>query len=134
MARFGEHTLTFEPPMLIHAVIRGGISPEEMAGFAVFVRSHLADRAAMMVLADMSQLGPVPGETRRIAAERSRGIPYRGMALYGASFQARLIAKLVLGAMRLLLLTADNPIEFFPGQAEARAWLARRMRDLEESR
>jgi hypothetical protein len=130
-ADYGAHAIAFEPPDLIVVIVRGALCVEEMSDLAAFVRAHTTALGAVLLIADLSAMSALSATARRAAAETSRGIPYRGMALYGASFQTRVVAKLALGAMRLLGATSDCPIEFCQTEQEARAWVAKRRREIE---
>jgi hypothetical protein len=124
------HTLVFEPPSLIHMVLRGPVTPDVVRGMASFVRECLGDGSAMLLMITAPALGSVSAETRKTAVEVSKGIPYRGIAFWGVSFEARVVAKLVLGAMRLLSMNKETPVCFLDTEVEARAWIERRLDQL----
>ncbi len=126
----GRHSIGFEPPALLRFVIHGDVLPEDGEAFTEFAREHTSGRPFVLLMADLSQLGGIPVHTRKNARRQAEGIPYRGMAFHGASLSARVFAKLVLGAMRLISGETDNPVRFFDTEAEARAWLTERARAL----
>jgi hypothetical protein len=76
-------------------------------------------------LNDMSELGHVPSETRKLLT-RSDLLPnLKGVAVIGASLPQRVIARLVLHAARLAYPDQPlPPVRFFASEAEARAWIA----------
>ncbi len=125
------HTLIFEPPAVIHMELRGDVTPGVVQGMASFVRECLGDGSAMLLLISTPELGSVSAEARRTAVEVSKGIPYRGIAFWGIGFEARVMAKLVLGAMKLLSVNKETPVCFCDTEVEARAWLARRIDQIE---
>jgi hypothetical protein len=49
------------------------------------------------------------------------------MAMYGASFQARIVTKVALAVLNLFL-RGDNPAHFCDTEADARVWLEGRRR------
>lgn len=126
----GRHSIFFEPPWLLYYILRGNLSADELVGF-IAVRDEVASGSPfLLALADLRELGTIPVEARKVAAHRLKRSPYRGTAIFGASLQARTLAKLVLGAARLLGREDRNPVRFFDTEAEARAWLAERAREV----
>lgn len=123
----GQHDVRFEEPDLLWVAVYGDLSAEETRRLAEYTLEVTEHREHLLVLADLSGLGEIPSEARREMAARTSEVPYRGMAFFGGSFQARLIAKLVVGAMNVFSSRSrDNPICFFEGEAEARAWIEER--------
>lgn len=129
----GQHEVRFEEPDLIWISIRGDLSSDEtrlLGGYIVEAAGH---RDHVLILGDLSGLAEIPSEARREIAERTAAVPYGGMAFFGGSFQGRLIAKLIVGAMNVFSSRSrDNPIRFFEAEAEARAWLEERRQGLGE--
>lgn len=122
-AQIGPHTLLFEPPRLIHFVVRGEVTAQQAAEMGVFVRAATADVPFVLALADMSGFGGVSSEARKAAARELGQTPYAAMALVGARFEARILTKLVFGALRLFVPGRAVQAAFFDAEAEARAWL-----------
>lgn len=114
----------------MYYVVRGSLSADELIAITAFRDEHAPGSPFLLVLGDLRELGAIPVESRKVAAHRLGQFPYGGIALFGASFQARVLAKLVLGAARLLGRDDRNPVRFFDTEAEARAWLAERAREL----
>ncbi len=85
----------------------------------------------MVLLAGISAFNPedTPIEARRVAADLSRLIPYRGMVFHGGRRHQRVVLGLVANAITLFT-KRDNPIRFFEAEQEARAWLHERRRSL----
>ncbi len=122
----GRHSIQIEPPDVLRLKLSGDISERDMRGLTDYVHCMTAHLPYTLVLADVSELGDVPASARRVSADLRRPVPYRGMAFVKASFQTRILMKLVLGAMNQLTRTADNPLAFFDTEEEARAWLRQR--------
>jgi hypothetical protein len=127
---FGQHTVRFEQPALFFFRAQGDFSPSEMKGVAAFIHEHAVGLPHLFVLCDARGLGDISAESRKAAISVSKGLPYRGIATFGASFHARMVAKLLVGAAQLLFGSSDNPVRFFDTEAEARAWLRERTRQL----
>ena len=67
----------------------------------------------------------------RVLAVRTGPVPYRGIAIFGGSFQVRLLSKLLVGAVNLFSRPRrDNPVHFCDTEVEARAWIEQRRRVL----
>lgn len=123
----GQHEVRFEEPDLLWVSVHGDLSAEETHRLAAYTREVAERREHLLVIADLSEIGEISSEARREMAARTSEVPYRGMAFFGGSFQARLIAKLVVAAMNVFSSRSrDNPICFFEGEAEARAWIEER--------
>jgi hypothetical protein len=116
--QIGRHTLRFSPESgLFHMIPRGGISAADLEQILEFVREQFAGRTSILALVDGAELGEVPAEIRKIGARESSKIPYAGIAVYGSSFAARIVIRLVSVLIR-------KPVRFFATEGEARAWLA----------
>jgi len=126
----GRHTVGFEPPALLRFVARGEILPEEIEKFAAFAEEQTRGQPFVLTLTDLTELGAISVATRKTAMRATANIPYRGMAYFGGSFQARLLTKLALRALQLVLRGTDNPMRFFDAEDDARVWLAERARTL----
>lgn len=122
-AQIGPHTLLFEPPRIIHFVVRGEVTAQHAVEMGAFVKARTADQRFVLALADMSGFGGVSSEARKAAGREVSETPYAGMALVGASFEARLMVKLVFGALRIFAPGRAVQAAFFDTEAEARAWL-----------
>ncbi|MDI3291444.1 hypothetical protein [Polyangium sp. 15x6] len=85
-----------------------------------------------LILIHVEQAGTITTEARRdmVAWNRERRAP-GAVAILGASFTARTLAKMVLTAGRLLTKRRVD-FDFFESEAEARTWLAERREELRE--
>lgn len=120
----GRHRLRFEPPDLVSLTFDGDITPDDMYVIAEVFEGAPIPRGAMLILCDVSALGHVPPESRRVIRERKDLVPFAALAYVNASFQTRIVIKLVLGALRLLAREELGPVRFFTAEGDARAWLA----------
>jgi len=119
--RIGLHALSFEPPDLVRCVIQGDISADEMRRMIAYVRACAEERAPVLFLADIAGLGAIPPDTRK-EVRATVGIPYGAIAAHSATFQTKILASMILGAMKLLS-GERTPVAFFGTEAEARRWL-----------
>ncbi len=121
--KIGVHELEFEEPDLATMQIRGEATvadAQEMSdvivafapGGRVFILSHLGGPAD----AGMS------AQARKTFIDGMRHVTLVGVAVVGGSFKARIFARLVDAAMRVL---SQSPTElrFFDDDPSARAWL-----------
>jgi len=127
----GQHTISYEPPWIIHFCPRGSILAEDMLAFGAFVEEMGSGQPFVLGLGEIDALEAIPAGARKIAAQVVGRFPWRGMALFGGSFQARIFVKLVLGSLSLLGPQSDNPIRFFEREDKARAWLTQRGHELD---
>ncbi len=117
----GLHAFSFEPPDLVHCVIRGDISPDEMRRMIAYVRTRAGEREPVLILADIAGLGAIAPDSRK-EVRATVGIPYGAIAVHSATFQTKVLASMVLGAIKLL--SGERiPIVFFGTEAEARRWI-----------
>jgi len=128
----GRHAYRFEPPDVYFVRVIGSISGDEMRRMLEVAR-ELAARAGDKViwLEDISQLGDVSPEARKMAASMTSTPSVRATVLFGGSFHQRVVANLVIQASKLLRTKRLNlPIVFLATEAEARAFIERLRRGL----
>ncbi|XXY50981.1 hypothetical protein WME91_07530 [Sorangium sp. So ce269] len=119
-ARVGEHEDTLE------LTLRGDLAPDEVKELFDFTAARFAGRSYALVTGDMSGMGRIPAESRRVIwKEATRVPPIRGVAYYRASFAAKVVNELVIRAYALGTGT-DIAVHFAREEADARAWLATR--------
>ena len=129
LKRIRDHLIGFEPPDL--CIVRFGETLTADDGRAVYEEElRLAkEHGDIFVLADWKRLRTITPEARKLSAEIVTPPCLLGVAGFGVSFQARVLATLVVSLRRL----AKRPVEghLFMGadEAEARAWIAERKRD-----
>jgi hypothetical protein len=116
-------------------VLWGDIQEPEMRELIVKLREHWRRHPYTLSICDLSRFDSVSPAARKLFADASHDMNTRGSALYGASFQTRIIATLVMKAASLLS-KRDNPMLFCETEAEAREWLNQKRKDLlkEQSR
>jgi hypothetical protein len=127
----GAHEIRAEAPDVLYLRDRGDVSPSEMSAIIEEGRklAALSGRPPLW-LNDISELGHVPSETRKLLTRSDLLLILKGAAVIGASLRQRVIAQLVLHAARLAYPNRPlPPVRFFASEAEARAWLAEARRD-----
>jgi hypothetical protein len=128
--RVGDHSISFEPPDVLKTSLRGDVTPEDVRAIAAFIRRASPGPRPTFILADVADLREVAREARREAVKEPAYARYRGIAVYNASFQVRVLMKFVLLAFNLIAGVTDNPMEFFATETEARRWIDERRRTL----
>jgi hypothetical protein len=124
---FGKHITYFEEPDIIFMGLVGETSDAE--GLELLRRQKLfaEGRKMLFFLMDGRQMAGITPGARKAVAETLKEIPLYGMAIFEAPMKARVVAKLVITAINLFRREAsNNPIEFFPSEAEARKWIESR--------
>jgi hypothetical protein len=124
----GLHTVEFEEPDLIRVVLHATLGPGESQRIADSILKFVSS-SYVLGLIDLTELKVIPTGERKTTAERGKHIPFRGIALYGASFRVRTLAMLLMTVMNAFS-KRDNPLRFFDNEAEARVWLAFRREQL----
>ncbi|MDI1443855.1 STAS/SEC14 domain-containing protein [Polyangium sp. 6x1] len=129
--RIGAHRFRWEPPDLVHLVYFGDLDGPTSVALSEASRRFTLGKPRVFLLVDMSKIGRVSREARSASAEGGKDLALRGTAVVGASAHLRILASLVSRAISLLYGAADNPTQFFETEAEARAWIAERRRELD---
>ena len=81
-ARVGEHEDTLE------LTLRGDLAPDEANGLVDFIAARFAGRSYALFTGDMSGLGRIPAESRRVIFNAATRVPpirgvYRGQGTTG---------------------------------------------------
>ncbi|EYF00441.1 Hypothetical protein CAP_0810 [Chondromyces apiculatus DSM 436] len=117
--------MRFEAPDLICVRAHGNVTLAEMRDALAYQRAVGERQGRVFLLADMSALGTIDPRARQDVGI-IRSIPYRGIAVHGASFQAKIVIKMLMVALRVFAPGADPHLHFFSTEAEARRWIAER--------
>ncbi|WP_437751626.1 hypothetical protein [Sorangium sp. So ce1389] len=131
MQRIGKHTVRVgEHEDTLDLTLRGDVTADDAKQIFDFMAARFAGRSYMLVTGDMSELGHVVAEARKMIVTYARRIPpIRGLVYHRASFTAKVLTELVIRAYALAT-GADLPVHFVKDEAEAGAWLARRRAQL----
>lgn len=127
----GKHVTILEDPDILFMRLVGPVTAEEGKEINRLHREFGLEREHVFFLVDLKDLEGIHPDVRKEAGEILKELPLRGAAVYQASFKARVLAKLILTAMNLFRPESEKaPIEFFDTEAEARAWIEERRREL----
>jgi hypothetical protein len=122
LKRIRDHLIGFEPPDI--CIVRFGETLTADDGRAVYEEElRLAkEHGDIFVLADWKRVRTITPEARKPPC-------LLGVAGFGVSFQARVLATLVVSLRRLAKRPVDGHLFMGADEAEARAWIAERKRD-----
>ena len=121
----GPHRVWLEPPDLVCAKISGDVKPGHLRISTDFQRAVAATTGQIFFLADVRDLGTIDVATRKDVGHL-RTVPYQGLVIYGATFRARLLMKMLLSTIRLFSSELDGILVFVESEAEGRRWIEAR--------
>ena len=128
----GNQTTFFEPPDIIFLKLRGACTREEGTEINRRHRDWGQNADRVFFLVDLEELDRIDAEVRKDATRTLAEVPLRGMVGFSAPIKARVIAKLIFTALNLFSNKADRiPLHFTATEAEARAWIEERRRELD---
>jgi hypothetical protein len=128
----GKQTTVFEPPDIFFLKIRSHVNWEEGSEINRTHREWGKNLDRVFLLIDLSELDRIDPEVRKDATATMATIPLRGMVGFAAPIKAKVIAKLIFTALNLFSNKADKvPLHFTDTEAEARAWIEERRRELD---
>jgi hypothetical protein len=128
--RVGKHLFRWEPPDICYLAYDGDVDSDAAQRLSDISRVFTVPQRYVLLLIDLSRTGTISAEARKRSAKGGKGVPIRGVAVFGASPLMRVLASLVGRASDLLSGNTDNPTRFFATEAEARAFLTERRRIL----
>ncbi|HVR11860.1 MAG TPA: hypothetical protein VMW75_27710 [Thermoanaerobaculia bacterium] len=128
----GNQVTYLEPPDIFVLKLRGGVTWEEGSEINRRHREWGKTLDRVFLLIDLADLDRIDPEVRKDATSTLAAVPLRGMVGYSAPLKARVIAKLIFTALNLFSNKADRiPLHFTDTEAEARAWIDERRRELD---
>ncbi|HEX2224325.1 MAG TPA: hypothetical protein VHN15_08970 [Thermoanaerobaculia bacterium] len=127
----GQHVTYFEEPDIIYMKLIGAVAAAEGDELNRLHRDFGRGRDHVFLLFDLSDLEKIDPGVRKDAGATLKMIPMRGAAIYGAPMKAKVVAKLILTAMNLFKSEHEKaPVQFVDDEAAARAFIARRRREI----
>jgi hypothetical protein len=101
--QIGTHSITLSGDTVLACYV-GDVSPQDSRSIIDLFHRHytLIGARPLYGVVDLSKMGNVPAETRRLFAECFRTLPWVAIAVCGASVAARTIARMTLAASKLL--------------------------------
>lgn len=127
--RIGNHEVIFEEPDVLLFRVSGDVTEREAIQFCDELVSLTRAARRVFFLVDVTRGGTIDSSARRRLAEGMRPVPNRGSVFVGADFRTRVLLQMVIHAIRLLT-GRSNPAGFVETEAEARAWVDARRRQL----
>lgn len=118
----GRHIIRGEPPDTIFLAIVGDLALEEVHKIHAELE-ELLRTGTMFFLADISRLGRMSPTARAAGSRWNHLKQARAIGVFGAGFEQRVLATLLLKALRLLTKDFTAPAAFFATEAEARVWV-----------
>jgi hypothetical protein len=129
--QIGSHVTGFEAPDILFMKLVGDVSNEEVKEINQAHIDLSQGFQQLYFLIDLSQLDNLAPQVRKEASEVVKTLPLRGTAIYGAPLKAKVLAKLMLTAASMFRGGKNfNPVEFLDDEAEARAWIEKRRRQI----
>jgi hypothetical protein len=130
--KIGNQITYFEPPDIFILKLHGGVTWEEGSEINRRQREWGKTLDRVFLLIDLAELDRIDPEVRKDATSTLAEIPLRGMVGYSAPIKAKVIAKLIFTALNLFSNKADRiPLHFTDTEAQARAWIEERRRELD---
>ena len=128
----GNQITYFEPPDIFVLKLHGGVTWEEGSEINRRHREWGKTLDRVFYLIDLAELDRIDAEVRKDATSTLAEMPLRGMVGYSAPIKAKVIAKLIFTALNMFSNKADRiPLHFTDTEAEARAWIEERRRELD---
>jgi hypothetical protein len=128
MSKPGGYTLTFEAD-LCRMSFWGHINEQHAREMMQKQSAYAKDKPYLLSICDLKNFDSVSPEARKVFSETADSFDGRGSAFYGASFQARVVATLVMKAASLFA-KKENPFQFYSTEAEAMNWINERRKVL----
>lgn len=127
--------VTFEPPYLVYWHLIGRVEEKHVIDIYEKQLEFARRYPQFFVFTDVTRLDTVTTPARRAMANGSYAeifVPaIRGSAIIGASFHFQVLGSLVYRASKMLHKQLNVDMQFFATEAQARAWMEKRVRDLE---
>jgi hypothetical protein len=101
-AAVGKQHVSFEPPDLLRVLVRRDVHVSDVCGTMAVMDQAAAGLRHPLELIDLTKMGYVPLDARSFAGHNPPDVSMPGAAIRGASFQGRVVAKLILGSLHLL--------------------------------
>ena len=126
----GPSVFRFEPPDIVYVETVGDVTEAEMGALLREMGRLTAGREYFFLLDDISRVGKISPEARKRASDEVDALPLRGIAVFNATFSQRVIATLLARLLTLFGKFGDRPVVIVETEAQARAWVEARRREL----
>jgi hypothetical protein len=120
-AMVGAHRVVFEAADMISVHFGPTLTEEEMEAIVNVQARHAAGRAYFLIL-DFTRIGTISAAARRAVGRSTTKLRFRGIAMYGASFHMKIMARLVNTALAIFS-KRPFPQQFFDSREAALIWV-----------
>lgn len=118
----GRHTLSFEEPDLARIRVVGDVTEHEVDEIFTALIASTEGRAPLLWLVDLAEGGMLSAASRRRAAYWRPRVRLGGVAVVHASFEQRVVIKMISHVLQLSGLVKSQ-LNAFDDEAAALAWL-----------
>jgi hypothetical protein len=119
--KVGSHrVVALRDDVLLNYLAGNPTEPDMKALVDAYV--ELAAGRPIFLIVDLSEVDNINPGARKVISESFKRIEFRGTAMFGASFQMKVVAKLINSALGLFQ-KSKYPQEFFDSLDEALAWV-----------
>ena len=124
--RFGKHITWVHEPDIFFIRFEGDIAGSDLAAILDRQNEWATAKTRYHVLTDLSQVGTVSREARKVMNERRHSPPGLVASIsYGASFAVRVVADMSFRARKALGILEAGPVIFVATEADAVAEVER---------
>lgn len=121
--KIDRSVVRFEPPDILYFEIVGSPPKDEAAKIMDAAARLTEGQDHLFVLSNIGGSADFPADARKVVADRLVALPVRASALFGGSFQLRVLITLAYKVRDLIKGGAKVPTRFCATEAEARAWI-----------
>lgn len=129
-----ESFATTEEPHIVVWRLHGEPTVEQVRQIYDVQKRFCEGRQHVFLLIDSTGLTRLSRQARQALTDAPLPggvmMPIRGIAVFGASFTLRIMGEMLAKAAEILQKVHIPPIRFFEHEAQARAWLTERSREL----
>lgn len=118
--KIGEHVFTVHGDV-ISSTYSGDFTLAQAAQYLDLIEAVLKEHRAYYAFGDVSRMGSLPADARRLIVERHKAYPCAGAAVLGASTLLRSLIVMTVRALTVLG-RISTPVRFVKSEDEARAW------------
>lgn len=134
MGKIGTIVFEWVGPRSVRSKSQGVLQDDETSEFLDVVESVVKSEPYFLWEVDVTELTGMTPTTRRAVADRLQRLPDRAIAIVGAKFAQRTLAKLVFTAVAMLDRSGrKNERSFFNDSESAQVWLNERAANFEAS-
>ena len=119
----GRHRIHMESPDILCVRVIGDVTEEQAVELLTLSDRCAAERDHQFWLVDVSQLGHIHPGARRTAASWPLSASHWGTVAFGVGFAQRLLARMLLGAGKLLRGEVET-VELLSLEEDARRWIS----------